>query len=73
MSEIKIERKNCVDCGACTAVCKSQALSMETVFWSLVFDKNKCIGCGLCLRACPLRVIKVCNSLSRTEIISKSS
>jgi len=50
---------NCVHCGACTAVCPSNALIMDSGEWTLTFDKEKCLICGLCVKACPLRVINI--------------
>lgn len=50
---------NCVNCGACTGVCPSNALSMSQDDWSLQFDKEKCLVCGLCVKACPLGVISL--------------
>jgi ferredoxin len=58
MTKIQVEEKKCVDCGACTAVCNSQALSLDRVVWSLIYDNQKCTGCKLCIKACPLRAIR---------------
>lgn len=49
----------CVHCGACTAVCPSQALTMSGEDWSLEFHKEKCLVCGLCANACPLNVMSL--------------
>jgi L-aspartate semialdehyde sulfurtransferase ferredoxin len=50
----------CVHCGACTAVCPTGALRMDSGGdWSLTFDKEKCLVCELCLKACPLRVMSI--------------
>lgn len=57
--DITLDREGCVDCGACTAVCPTDALSMDTGTWKLDFDKESCILCELCVNACPVRVIKV--------------
>lgn len=57
--DITLDQEGCVDCGACTAVCPTDALSMSTETWKLVFDKERCILCELCVNACPVRVIKV--------------
>ncbi|MCD6323354.1 MAG: 4Fe-4S binding protein [Clostridiales bacterium] len=46
----------CIDCGACTAVCPSEALTMDKNN-KLVFDKEKCLVCELCIKACPIRII----------------
>ena len=42
MIRINVEEEKCVDCGACIAVCSSQALSLDRVIWSLVYDEQKC-------------------------------
>ena len=49
----------CVDCGACTAVCPSGALNMNTETWKLNFDESKCLVCELCIRACPVKAIDI--------------
>jgi len=49
----------CVDCGACTAVCPSGALYMDTETWKLNFDEKKCLVCELCIRACPAKAIDI--------------
>jgi len=46
----------CIHCGACTAVCPSEALTMDEDN-KLTFDKEKCLVCELCIKACPLRII----------------
>lgn len=48
----------CIDCGACTAVCPSRALVINDEGY-LEFDKEKCLVCELCIKACPLRIISV--------------
>ncbi|MCX7749260.1 MAG: 4Fe-4S binding protein [Clostridia bacterium] len=53
------QEDNCVHCGACTAVCPSEALQMDKVEWDLTFDKEKCMVCELCVKACPLNVMCV--------------
>jgi ferredoxin len=57
--EIRIDQDSCIDCGACTGVCLSDALSISAPDWKLKFDKEKCILCELCVSACPTRSIKV--------------
>jgi ferredoxin len=57
--DIHIDDASCVDCGACTAVCTSGALSMNRKTWELSFDREKCVLCGLCEPACPVKAIKV--------------
>lgn len=49
----------CIHCGACTGVCPTQALSMDTGTWLLGFDSDKCIVCEECVTACPVSAIDV--------------
>lgn len=56
-SVIRYEEK-CIHCGACTSVCPSGALVMDTDTWELKFTMDKCLLCGHCVHACPMRAIK---------------
>ncbi|NQU81217.1 MAG: 4Fe-4S binding protein [Bacteroidetes bacterium] len=58
-TQISLQLENCVHCGACTAVCFTNALTMEKPSWELNFKTEKCIVCGLCLKACPLNLFKM--------------
>jgi ferredoxin len=64
MSKIFVEFKKCVDCGACTAVCNSNAMRLDNISWSLIYDKSKCTGCKLCISACPMRALKSSANIS---------
>jgi L-aspartate semialdehyde sulfurtransferase ferredoxin len=57
--DIIIDRNSCVDCGACTSVCITGALSLDKKDKKLVFDRDECILCELCIDSCPLKAIKV--------------
>ncbi len=57
--EIICDKDNCIDCGACTAVCRSGALSMDNKNYELVFEHDKCVLCEMCIHACPMRVISI--------------
>lgn len=48
--EINIEK--CIDCGACTGVCPTDALMLDSDK-GLSVKEEKCILCGNCLKACP--------------------
>lgn len=56
-TKIDWDEKNCVHCGACTAVCMSGALHMDSSS-KVSFDEEKCLGCLLCIKACPLKAIE---------------
>ncbi|MBQ3184749.1 MAG: 4Fe-4S binding protein [Firmicutes bacterium] len=45
----------CVGLGACTRVCRFDAISVESGV--AVVDIEKCVGCGDCMRACPRDMI----------------
>lgn len=57
--EINIDQDLCIDCGACTAVCVSRALTIGEPKWKLEFEKEKCILCELCVGSCPTGAIRV--------------
>lgn len=57
--DIIIDKNQCVDCGVCTSVCITQALTLDSKSFKLKFDKDKCILCELCLDCCPVSAIKV--------------
>lgn len=48
------DEEACIDCGSCTGVCFSGALSMDRVSWELVVDSERCTACGLCVPSCPM-------------------
>lgn len=57
--DIIIDKNLCVDCGVCTSICITQALSLDEKTSKLKFNKEKCILCELCLNCCPVSAIKV--------------
>ncbi|MFP4475104.1 MAG: NIL domain-containing protein [Desulfatibacillaceae bacterium] len=54
-TEEQIRRSDdiCIQCGACTAVCPTGALSVKTPEMEVIFDQEKCSVCKLCIPACP--------------------
>lgn len=56
--QIVVNKEACVNCGACTAVCFSQAMVMNRDTWEVEFHSEKCIVCGLCIDACPVLCIR---------------
>jgi len=57
--EIVRNEEQCISCGACTAICPSQALFIDRPSMIVQFDGEKCIVCQLCTRACPVRAMEV--------------
>jgi ferredoxin len=51
--------ESCIHCGACTAVCPSDAIKIDVDTYKLIFYKEKCLICGLCVKACPLNVMNI--------------
>jgi len=49
----------CMQCGACTGLCPTQALSMNRPSMEVSFDGEKCIVCELCLKICPVRAVEL--------------
>ena len=48
----------CVNCGLCTSVCPTQALTMSGED-TLVFDSEKCVACQMCVTTCPMKAMSV--------------
>ena len=57
--DIIISKNKCIDCGVCTSICITQALTLDSDSFKLKFNKDKCILCELCLDCCPVSAIKV--------------
>jgi ferredoxin len=57
LGEIRIDRQRCIDCGLCTSVCPSGALSSGQPDWRLSFDAQRCLVCEQCIPSCPLEAI----------------
>ncbi len=51
------DENSCMDCGACTALCPTNALVMDSSN-HLVFDKAKCVVCLSCTNICPVHALK---------------
>ena len=55
--EIAIDPQRCVDCGICTSVCPSGALSCTAPEWRLTFKAQRCLVCEQCIPSCPFEAI----------------
>lgn len=55
--EIMINEDICVDCGLCTGVCPTGALSLDLDSFRLKFARQRCVVCEQCLPACPVQAI----------------
>ena len=47
----------CTHCGACTAICPTEALHIKRPEMEVLFDKDKCSVCELCILTCPSRAM----------------
>jgi ferredoxin len=56
--QIVWEENRCTQCGVCTVICPTGALSMQRPEMIVSFDGEKCIVCEHCLKACPGRAIE---------------
>lgn len=52
-------KKECIHCGACTAVCFPGALSIDRETWEVNLNYEECVVCGLCVDACPMKIISI--------------
>jgi len=51
----KINKEECINCGACEGVCPTQAISEVDNARSI--DAAACIDCGSCVDVCPVDCI----------------
>jgi len=47
--KIKVIESNCIECGDCETVCKSNCIESETKY----VDSTRCVGCFNCFDICP--------------------
>lgn len=56
---IQRDEDSCVDCGACTAVCPTDALHVAGPEFKVEFDSSKCVACGNCVKVCTVQCIEL--------------
>ncbi len=54
---ISRDEDSCVQCGMCTALCPTSALSLDLGDRRVLFDMERCTACGLCVRVCPVKAM----------------
>lgn len=57
LAEIVIDQDSCVDCGLCTGVCPTEALTLDPQTFRLTFTRSRCIVCEQCIPTCPVQAI----------------
>jgi ferredoxin len=55
--EILIDEDSCVDCGLCTGICPTEALTLNPQTFKLNFTRSRCIVCEQCIPTCPVQAI----------------
>lgn len=55
--KLDIDHEECVECAACTSVCHTLALRMDSL--TLVLDRGLCDNCSLCVRICPTGALEL--------------
>ncbi len=56
---IRRDTERCVHCGACTSVCKTDALYLDRQTMEVQFNPDNCLVCGQCQLACPVSAISM--------------
>ena len=59
----------CIQCGACTGICPTNALYMNKETMEVMFDPKKCTACELCVLICPVKAMEI--SFSREKLLSR--
>lgn len=57
--DIKWDKKKCIHCTACVAICPVGAFTVDRKKMEVSFDKSKCIACELCVKACPYHALNI--------------
>jgi len=49
----------CTHCGACIAVCPTDALFVDRDSMEVGFNNEECVACELCVKVCPPRAMEI--------------
>ncbi len=60
--QIYKDEEICTHCGACIAVCPTEALYIKRPEMEVIFNKEKCSVCELCIVTCPTRAMGLFSS-----------
>ncbi|MBT3387784.1 MAG: 4Fe-4S binding protein [Desulfobacula sp.] len=67
--QIYKDEEICTHCGACTAVCPTEALYIKRPEMEVIFDKEKCSVCELCVVTCPTRAMGLFSSKTQEVLV----
>ena len=57
--DVRRAEEKCAQCGACVALCPSEALSVNHGNWQIEFFTDRCVACELCVKGCPYGAMEV--------------
>ncbi|NPV58433.1 MAG: 4Fe-4S dicluster domain-containing protein [Actinobacteria bacterium] len=57
--DIRRNDERCTHCGACLAVCPTDALRADRSTMEVLFDDEECVACELCVKVCPPRAMEI--------------
>jgi len=57
--DITYHQDRCIHCTACSAVCRSGAITEHRDSMKMDLNKEKCIACELCVSACPFNAMEI--------------
>ncbi|MCR6544237.1 NIL domain-containing protein [Dehalobacterium formicoaceticum] len=49
----------CIECGHCTGVCPTHALTLNRPEMTISFDGEKCVVCEICVKSCPVKAMEL--------------
>jgi ferredoxin len=57
--DIRRNEEKCTHCGACLAVCPTDALLVDRDNMEVIFNDEECVACELCVKVCPPRAMEI--------------
>ncbi len=57
--EIRKNNDICIQCGACTGICPTKALSINRQTMEVLFDPKLCTACEMCVSICPVKAMEI--------------
>jgi ferredoxin len=57
--DIRRNDMKCTHCGACIAVCPTDALFVDRGSMEVGFNDEECVACELCIKVCPPRAMEI--------------